>query len=223
MATRIELKRGALGDVYCDMGAGSGGEADGDPARIVRDLGPARWAWLARRLARREAHALRRLEGTPGVPRLVALERDRLVRTYLPGQALHTAAPPSREYFRRAFRLVCRLHRLRVTHNDLAKEANWISSPGAVPGIVDFQLAVCFARRGRLFRRLAREDLRHLLKHKRHYLPEILTAREHRILTTPLWPARCWRAVVKPGYRFLTRRLLGWPERDGAAERQRPD
>ncbi|HUF71676.1 MAG TPA: serine/threonine protein kinase [Gammaproteobacteria bacterium] len=213
MATRIELKRGTLGDVYCEIG--------GDSAQAVRDLGPARWRWLARRLARREARALVCLDGTPGVPRLIAFERDRLIRSFLPGEPLHRGVPPSREYFRRAFRLVCHLHRLRVAHNDLAKEANWIASPGGVPGIVDFQLAICFARRGRLFRLLAREDLRHLLKHKRHYLPDTLTDRERRILARPMWPARWWRTAVKPGYRFVTRRLLGWSERDGAAERER--
>jgi RIO-like serine/threonine protein kinase len=213
MATRIELKRGTLGDVYC--------ETDGESVRIVRDLEPARWRWLARRLARREARALLRLEGTPGVPTLLALTRDKLIRSFVPGTAMHLGPPPSRDDFRRAFRLVCRLHRRCVAHNDLAKEANWIRSADGAPGIVDFQLAICFARRGRLFRLLAHEDLRHLLKHKHHYLPDILTARERRILANPMWPARWWRRLVKPGYRFLTRRLLGWPERDGAAERQR--
>jgi RIO-like serine/threonine protein kinase len=214
MATRIELKRGTLGDVYC--------EADGETARLVRNLRTARWSWLAHRAARREARALIRLDGTPGVPVLVALEHDRLVRSFLPGEAMHLGPPPSRDYFRQAFRLVCRLHRRRVAHNDLAKEANWIRSAQGEPGIVDFQLAICFARRGRTFRLLAREDLRHLLKHKRHYLPDALTARERQILATPMWPARWWRRLVKPGYLFFTRRLLGWPERDGAAERQRP-
>lgn len=214
MATRIDLKRGSLGDVYCEI--------EGESTRVVRNLSAARWPWLARRLARREARALIRLEGAPGVPRLLVLESDRLVRSFLPGHALHRGAPPTPEYFRGALRLVRRLHRLGVAHNDLAKEANWICSDGAVPGVVDFQLATCFARRGRLFRLLAREDLRHLLKHKRHYLPEMLTERERAILDQPMWPARWWRRFVKPVYLFLTRRLLGWPERDGAEERQRP-
>lgn len=214
MATRIEHKRGMLGDVYR--------EGEDENARIVRDFAASRWPWLTRLLARREARALRMVEGTPGIPKLLRLDRDRLIRSCLPGQAMHLGEPPSRDYFRRAFRLVCRLHRLGVTHNDLAKEANWIASPGATPGIVDFQLAICFRRRNRLFRLLAREDIRHLLKHKRHYLPDALTSRERAILETPLWPSRLWRLLVKPVYQLLTRRLLGWPERDGAAERQRP-
>jgi len=214
MATQIELKRGSLGDIYCDMTTGS--------ARTIRDLGNARWLWLARWLARREARALTRLDGTSGIPRLIGLERDRLIRSFLPGKVMYQATPRSREYFRDALRLVRRLHRLGVTHNDLAKEANWICDNGRIAGIVDFQLAICFSKRNRLFRLLAREDLRHLLKHKRHYRPDDLTQRERMILASPLWPARWWRTLVKPCYRFLTRRLLGWPERDGAAERERP-
>ena len=214
MATRIELKRGSLGDVYCEKTAGS--------AQIVRDLGAARWLKLARYLARREAKALSRLAGTSGIPRLIALEDNRLIRSYLPGEAMYLSSPRSREYFREALRLVRRLHLLRVAHNDLAKEANWICHKETVPGIVDFQLAICFSKRSRLFRLLAREDLRHLLKHKRHYLPDALTERERKILAEPMWPARWWSKLVKPGYIFLTRRILRWPERDDAAERQRP-
>jgi RIO-like serine/threonine protein kinase len=213
MATRIELKRGSLGNIYRE----NSGVAD----QTVRDLGGARWLWLARCLARREARALARLDNTAGFPKLIVLEKNRLVRSFLPGQAMYLSPPRSRAYFREALRLVRRLHRLRITHNDLAKEANWICH-NETPGIVDFQLSICFVGRSRLFRLLAREDLRHLLKHKRHYLPQTLTKRERDILANPMWPARCWRTLVKPVYRFLTRRILGWPERDGAVERQRP-
>jgi RIO-like serine/threonine protein kinase len=214
MATRIELKRGALGDIGLD-------ELDDAPV-AVRELRQAQWLWLARRLARREARALALLAGADGFPALLAHEKDRLVRRFLPGEVMYVAAPRSRDYFREALRRVRIMHSLRIAHNDLAKEANWICRPDGLPGIVDFQLSICFTNRSRLFRLLAREDLRHLLKHKRYYRPDILTARELAILEKPMWPARFWKALVKPCYRFVTRRVLGWPDREGAAERQRP-
>ena len=62
---------------------------------------------------------------------------------------------------------------------ELARDAD------GLPALVDFQLALVAPRRGRAFRALAREDIRHLLKHKRSYCPERLTARERRILATP--------------------------------------
>jgi hypothetical protein len=84
---------------------------------------------------------------------------------------------------------------------------------------VDFQVACCFSQRGALFRLLGREDLRHLLKHKQHYAPELLSRRQLEILGNPAWTARAWRTVYKPIYRFVTRRLLGWKERNSAIER----
>lgn len=188
---------------------------------VIRDPTQARAGlrWLAVRLARREAAALRLLDGRSGFPGLIGVDGARVLRSYLPGTALHAGPPPSRRYFREALGLLVRLHRLGITHNDLAKEANWLRLADGRPAVVDFQLATCFAKRGWLFRMLAREDLRHLLKHKRRYCPEHLTARQRAILARPSPLARTWRRVVKPPYRFVTRRLLGWPERTGAAER----
>lgn len=213
MATRLILKRGSLGDVVRESGEGS--------IVTIREFGPSRWPWLARRLARREAEALKRLSGIAGIPALIDLDRNRLIRTFVPGSVMHEGEAPTRACFRNALRLVRLMHQRRVAHNDLAKEANWICGDGDVAGIVDFQLAICFGRRTRLFRSLAREDLRHLLKHKRHYRPEDLTNRQRAILANPSWRARTWSRIVKPAYVLLTRRLLGWPERVGAAERQR--
>ena len=61
------------------------------------------------------------------------------------------------------------MHRLGVAHNDLAKEPNLLVTTEGQPALVDFQLATITHQRGRLFRMLAREDIRHLLKHKRTY------------------------------------------------------
>ena len=65
-----------------------------------------------------------------------------------------------------------------------------------------------------------REDLRHLLKHKRSYCPERLTARERRILARPAMVSRLWMAMGKPVYLFVTRRLFGWADREGAGDRR---
>ena len=51
-----------------------------------------------------------------------------------------------------------------VTHNDIAKPQNWLMTPEGRAAVIDFQLASVHRRRGRLFRTMAREDLRHLLK-----------------------------------------------------------
>jgi RIO-like serine/threonine protein kinase len=212
--TSRELKRDALGTVRL---VDDGGAAP----RIERDTRTARCGvrWLARRLAAREAAALRTLEAVPcGVPRLLGFDGRVLHRSVLPGTPLFTTSPPSREFFRRALRLVRRLHRAGIAHNDLAKEANWLRADDE-PGVVDFQLAVRSRRRGVWFRYLAHEDLRHLAKHKRTYAPDLLTARERHMLGAVPWPTRLWRSGWKPAYRAVTRGLLGWRERRGPAER----
>ena len=74
-------------------------------------------------------------------------------------------------------------------------------------------------RRGRLFRIAAYEDIRHLLKPKRSYRPDLLTRRERDILATPSPISRVWMGTVKPVYLFVTRHLLGWADREGAGDR----
>ena len=189
---------------------------------VVRDSSNARWwlAWLARRLCRREARALARLDGLAGTPRLIATDARVLRREWIDGRPMQVARPRNPDYFRRARRLVTALHRRGVAHNDLAKEPNWLVTPIGAPALVDFQLATVSLRRGKLFRILAREDLRHLLKHKRLYCPERLTERERRILATPAPVSRLWMATGKPIYLFVTRRLLGWADREGAGDRR---
>ena len=75
------------------------------------------------------------------------------------------------------------------------------------------------SRRGALARALGHDDLRHLLKHKRSYLPERLTAREKKILATPSLASRAWMASGKQVYLFVTRRILHWRDREGAGDR----
>ena len=209
-----ELKRDALGTIRL---------VDDDAATTIeRDTRTARRGlrWLARRLAAREASALLALRTLPfGVPQLIEFDGRVLRRSALPGEPLFARAPPSRDFFVRALRLVRALHRAGVTHNDLAKEANWLRAPGDLPGLVDFQLAVRSRRRGFWFRYLAHEDLRHLLKHKRTYVPGSLTARQRRILATRPWPTQLWRVWWKPAYHALTRGVLGWRNRVGPTER----
>jgi hypothetical protein len=191
---------------------------------VVRDTRSARgWlTWLAIALAGREARALQRLDGLPGTPRLLGFDRRILRREWLPGQPMQQARPGDARYYRDALALLRRIHRAGVTHNDLAKETNWLVTDAGGPALVDFQLAVVHGRRGRLFRTLAREDLRHLLKHKRTYRPQALTARQRRILATPSPVSRAWMATGKRAYLFVTRRLLGWADREGAGDRPLP-
>ncbi|MNV49370.1 serine/threonine protein kinase [compost metagenome] len=118
-------------------------------------------------------------------------------------------------YFRAARRLLQRVHRHGIAHNDLAKEANWLVREDGSPALIDFQLAVCGNPRSRWMRLLAREDLRHLLKHKRMYCRASLTPVELRVLKRHSWVREVWFATGKPVYRFVTRRILHWEDNEG--------
>ena len=158
--------------------------------------------------------------GIHGLPRLLHSDRDSLERSFLDGQPMQVARPQDdRAYFRDARRLLRRLHRAGVVHNDLAKEPNVLVTPDGQAAFIDFQLAACFRKRSSLFRLLAREDIRHLLKHKRSYCADDLTAREQAILSQPSLPSRIYMRTLKPVYLFVTRRLLGWADREGAGDR----
>lgn len=213
MQTERRLKKDLFGEVFL--------RKDGDEAVIVRDAGEARW-WLrplARTLLRREGMVLAALEGLDGVPQVIDIKRDTLVRSYLDGVPLQEARPGDPAWFDAAARLLRRLHRAGVVHNDLAKEPNLLRLSDGGPAMIDFQLAVLSRKRGRLFRILGYEDIRHLLKHKRTYCPTTLTRREKDILANPSPLSRLWMATIKPVYLFITRRLLGWADREGARDR----
>jgi len=191
---------------------------DADALFVRRDLTASPW-WLrlpAWYLARREARALQRLDGMPATPRLLGWDGTYLDRSFLAGHAMYLRPPrDDLAYFRQARRLLQQLHRRGVAHNDLAKEANWLVREDGTPAVIDFQLAVCGDPRSRWMRLLAREDLRHLLKHKRTYCGHALTPVERRVLKRHSWVRDLWFRTGKPAYRFITRRVLHWEDNEG--------
>ena len=196
---------------------------EGDDGPFVRrDTGPAPWwaRWLARSLAAREARMLRALGEVHWAPRLLRWDGVRLDRAYLDGEVMHRRPPRDDvAYFREARRRLLRMRQRGIAHNDLAKEANWLVLADGSPGIVDFQLAVRGPPRARWLRLLAREDLRHLLKHKRTYCRDRLTPVERRVLARTSWFRDAWFATGKPVYRLVTRRLLHWRDNEGRGPR----
>lgn len=180
-------------------------------------------AWLrlpAWWLARREARGLEAVAGMADVPQLLRWDGRMLDRSYMAGHAMYQRPPRGDlAYFRQARHLLRQLHARGLAHNDLAKEANWLVLEDGRPAIIDFQLAVRGRSRSRWMRLLAREDLRHLLKHKRTYCPESITPVERRVLKRTSWLREAWFATGKPVYRVVTRRILRWEDNEGRGPR----
>ena len=202
----IVLKR----DVFSTIERGRFRTETGEVAAVLRRLDGVPW-WsrpLAFALFRRERRALA-VAGTLGIaPPLLFAGRNVLVRGWIDGVPLHIAKPyGDAAYFRSAKSALHKLHRAGIAHNDLAKEQNWLYGQDDGRGrafLTDFQLAVCFRRGNPLFRLARYEDLRHLLKHKRRYAPDLLTATERRY----------WRAKASspwPGWRREKRSITPSP------------
>src|SRR3546814_15314461 len=137
------------------------GGADGLVVR--RDLAhvPAWLRLLAWWLARREAAALRQVDGLPATPQLLRWDGRRLDRSYMEGAAMYQRPPHGDlDYFRQARRLLQQLHRRGLAHNDLDKEANWLVLEAGSPAIIDFPLATRASPRAPWMRLSAREDPR---------------------------------------------------------------
>src|SRR5262245_30797988 len=214
----VVLKR----DVFSTIERGRFAMPEGERDAVLRRLDTVpTWAFpLAYHLFWRERRALQRAQNLGVAPLLLYAGHRLLVRGFIDGVALHLAKPQGdHDYFRLAKRALHKLHRAGICHNDLAKEQNWLRGADGRPYLTDFQLAACFRHRGLLFRIMAYEDLRHLLKHKRRYAPEALTAAEQRVLARKSWPTRIWMATGKRVYYFVTRGLFRFVDREGGGAR----
>jgi len=208
----VVLKR----DVFSTIERGRYRSEAGEIEAVLRSIAAVAW-WsrgLAHHLFWRERRALA-IAGPLGIcPPLLFAGRRALVRGWIDGVPLQIAKPHGDTgYFRSAKAALGKLHRAGITHNDLAKEQNWLYANGRAY-ITDFQLASCFRRRGALFRIARYEDLRHLLKHKRRYAPGGLTAAERRVLARKSLLTRIWMATGKKVYYVVTRGL-GVTDREG--------
>jgi hypothetical protein len=210
------LKRDVFSTIERGRFRGDNGEVDA----VLRRIDGVPW-WshvLAHELFRRERRALTIAGGLGIAPRLLYAGRNVLVRGWIDGVPLHIAKPHGdAAYFRSAKAALRKLHRAGISHNDLAKEQNWLYHNGHAY-LTDFQLASCFRRNSQLFRLARYEDLRHLLKHKRRYAPGALTTAERRVLARKSLITRAWMATGKKVYYAVTRGL-NFTDREGRGMR----
>jgi hypothetical protein len=170
-------------------------------------------------LARREIAVLSAVDGVTGVPKLHSVDRDGLYRSWTEGTPLHLARPADPAWYRDAHRLLRDFRRRGVTHNDLAKPQNWLMTPDGRAAVIDFQLATRHRRKATLFRLMAYEDFRHLLKQQRAFAPNLMTPTGRRILARRSLPSRIWMATGKKVYNLVTRGFFRWSDGEGTHDR----
>lgn len=216
--SNVVLKR----DLFSTVERGRFATPSGQVEAVMRRIDEVPW-WcfgFARHLFARERRALAAAGELGVAPPLLFAGRDTLIRGWIDGLPLHIAKPRGeRGFFRSAKEALRKLHRAGICHNDLAKEQNWLRGRDGRAYLTDFQLAARFPRRSFLFRIAAYEDLRHLLKHKRRYAPDALTAAERRVLAKKSLFTRIWMATGKKIYYWITRDVLRMSDREGGGTR----
>jgi predicted Ser/Thr protein kinase len=155
--------------------------------------------------ARREARALRLLDGVPGVPRLFRrIGRDAVLLEYVEGTSgrdLKKGAYAP-EFFEKCYRLIDAIHARGVAHCDLRSTGNILLTPAGDPVFVDF---VAHLRRnswwnpvsGWAYRKLCEADYVAVARLKRSHAPELLTAAEQVAL------ARDRKTMLERSARFV--------------------
>jgi hypothetical protein len=147
---------------------------------------------------RREARALRQLDGVRGVPRLMrVIGHEALLLEYVPGTSARHVPPGglTPEFFERFYRLVERLHEAGVAHCDLRSQGNILVGTDGKPHVVDFTANF---RRGRswnvaarwIYGKFCEADRVAVARLKKSHAPDLLTDAENRALArdrkTPL-------------------------------------
>ncbi|HET6246852.1 MAG TPA: hypothetical protein VFE47_04060 [Tepidisphaeraceae bacterium] len=193
-----------------DFVAATGFYEDPQGNRVVLKIGrtaslfgfPLRW--MGRFLCRREVRFYRKLEDLPNVPKIVGMVGDTgFVHEYVQGRPLAADKTVPAGFFEKCQALIAELHRRGIAYVDTNKPENILLGDDGLPHLIDFQIS--WDRRF-LLRYFQREDVYHLLKHKKRLRRDELTAEELARVNQKSFLIRLHRAVFKPY--FVTRRWL---------------
>ncbi len=168
-----------------------------------------RWA------AARETRFHATLADVPGVPAVLGrVGATGFVHAFVPGRPLSDRGPDGRPlpvpdpFFDDLAALLAEVHRRRVAYVDANKPQNILVGDDGRPHLIDFQISYDLHELGdtalnrRVLARLQREDLYHLLKHKRRVRPDLLTPAEAAAGRRKSWAIRLHRAAFAPYFRL---------------------
>jgi hypothetical protein len=151
------------------------------------------------------------------VPRLMGqVGENGLVHAYVPGRPLGKEGAVPDGFFDELLELVAELHRREIAYVDTNKASNILLGEDGRPHLIDFQISYDVRGLGNnlvnraILRRLQREDVYHLLKHKKRLRPDLLSDQQRRIVEHKSWAIRVHRFVTRPYFvirRWWLRRM----------------
>ncbi len=171
---------------------------------------------FGRLLTHSEVCNLRRCEGIPEVPQVLArLDSHTYVYEYIEGRSLNENPPLPADFFDRLVQALEKVHARRLVHFDLHKAGNILVDTEGRPHIIDFQISQYIAdwclvsrRLSSRFRRwLQSYDLYHIYRHKRRLQPQLLTEAEARLSYNHSPALEIHRAIARP-YKRIRRACL---------------
>jgi len=171
---------------------------------------------FGRLLTHSEVCNLRRCEGIPEVPRVLArLDSHTYVYEYIEGRSLSEEPPLPADFFDRLVMAIEKVHARRLVHFDLHKAGNILVDTEGRPHIIDFQISQYIADRCLVSRRLSGRfrhwlqsyDLYHIYKHKRRLQPQLLTEAEAKLSYNHSLGLEIQRAIARP-YKRVRRACL---------------
>jgi hypothetical protein len=188
-----------------------------DSRRVVLKLGRTHdyagipLQWLGRWLCNRELRFYESCKDLPNVPAVLGrVGPTGFVHAYVPGQPLSKHRPIPDTFFDELFALLAALHRRHIAYVDTNKPQNILQGDDGRPHLIDFQISFGLHDFGDnpltrfILRRLQKEDLYHILKHKRRLRPDLLTPDQRQAAEHKSWYIRLHRFITKPY--FLIRR-----------------
>ena len=164
--------------------------------------------WLGEFLTRREVRMYSKLQGTPGIPRLVGVlsHAAGFLHDFVPGHPLGRDEQVSDTFFDELLAMVRDLHARHMAYVDLNKRQNVLVGDDGRPYLIDFQISLHIPRAGWgrfpplrwLLARFQHGDWYHCLKHKRRLRPDLLTdAERSEVESLSPW-IRLHRVVSRP-------------------------
>ena len=177
---------------------------------------------VGRWLCRREVRIYRALSDVPNVPDLLGMYgATGFAHAMVPGRPLDRKQPVGDDFFPELQSLMADVHRRGIAYVDANKPQNILLGDDGRPYLIDFQISFDLATLGgdhwlsrAILARLQREDVYHVLKHKRKIRPDQLTPEEIEQTKRHSIFIRLHRAITKP-YFFIRRPLMRWLNRTG--------
>lgn len=170
-------------------------------------------AWIGRFLRNREIGVLKQLQDLEQTPQIIKpFGRNGLVYRYIEGCSLDEKPQLPDEFFTLLEELLTTIHQRHICYMDLNKRGNILIGSDGRPYIIDFQISLFLPAKwcNSLRALFQREDLYHLLKHKRKLRPDLMTSDEKISAKQPSMVIRIHRAVAGPFQkirRFILRML----------------